>query len=144
MMVCDFPGYQVGGSRAPQCVLLHPTLPPTASWQFHSAASPSLPQTLGCCAHQSPDKTLQTPHPLPKGKSEGGQRPFGSKCCCQPQSRPTAHTGMVHPLPTWFIFSFKSFISLSRLWMILLISLIRGPKLASSLSSLDFSCRKQG
>lgn len=46
------------------------------------------------------------------------------------------------PLPTWFIFSFKSFISLSRLCMILLISLIRGPKLASSLSSLDFSYRQ--
>lgn len=34
----------------------------------------------------------------------------------------------------------RSVISLSRDWMILLMSLIRGPKFASSLSSLDFSC----
>ena len=50
---------------------LLPRLPPTASWRFHSVASPSLPQTPGYCAHQSPDKTLQIPHPLPKERSKG-------------------------------------------------------------------------
>lgn len=41
---------------------------------------------------------------------------------------------------TWFIRSRRSLISLSRDWMILLMSLMRGPKLANSLSNLDFSC----
>lgn len=40
---------------------------------------------------------------------------------------------------TWFIRSRRSLISLSRDWMILLMSLMRGPKLANSLSNLDFS-----
>lgn len=62
---------------------------------------------------------------------------WSESCFC-----PDTHADMAHTLPTWFIFSFKSFISLSRLWMIRLISLIRGPKLANSLSSLDFSYRQ--
>ena len=37
----------------------------------------------------------------------------------------------------------RSVISLSRDWMILLMSLMRGPKFANSLSSLDFSCMTQ-
>lgn len=44
---------------------------------------------------------------------------------------------------TRFIRSRRSVISLSRDWMILLMSLMRGPKLANSLSSLDFSCMTQ-
>lgn len=44
---------------------------------------------------------------------------------------------------TRFMRSRRSVISLSRDWMILLMSLMRGPKFASSLSSLDFSCMTQ-
>ena len=44
---------------------------------------------------------------------------------------------------TRFMRSLRSVISFSRDVMILLMSLIRGPKLASSLSSLDFSCTTQ-
>lgn len=40
---------------------------------------------------------------------------------------------------TRFMRSLSSVMSLSRDWMILLMSLIRGPKFASSLSSFDFS-----
>lgn len=47
--------------------------------------------------------------------------------------------GRVRP-GTWFIFSLRSFISRSRPWIMRLMSLMRGPKLASSLSSFDFSC----
>lgn len=47
----------------------------------------------------------------------------------------------LHADLTRFILSRRSVISLSREWIILLMSLMRGPKLANSLSSLDFSCR---
>lgn len=60
-------------SQGCQVVDMHPNILQqyfslTVSWQFHSVASPFLPQILGCYAHQSPDKTLQTPHLPPEGK----------------------------------------------------------------------------
>lgn len=44
---------------------------------------------------------------------------------------------------TRFMRSRRSVISRSRDWIILLMSLMRGPKFASSLSSLDFSCKQE-
>lgn len=105
----------------------------TASWRSHSASSPSPPQTLWCSSLQSPYRIPQTPHPPPV-KTKQGMTMFLIK------NRHWWTNFKVDLHLTRFMRSRRSVISLSRDWMILLMSLMRGPKFASSLSSLDFSC----
>lgn len=108
----------------------------TASLRFHSASSLSPPQILGCFSLRSPYRIQQTPRPPPTRQTQPLKL---QRIVCKAGFKRAVRSVSL----TRFMRSRRSVISRSRDWIILLMSLMRGPKFASSLSSLDFSCKQE-